>query len=342
MQEYLALTYGTAWLPGNETANIASAVAQFWFGQKLTWSVIARVDGKAYSLFGVPNPGDNVQSGSLVDAEYTSTHTTFTVSAGSANFVLDFLSPVSPTDIVRQSLPFSYLTISASASGESFPSIQIYSDIDVSWNGQLKEPISASFGFATTMADTQVFTLTADGQPEYSELDQMAQWGTAVYCTRPNQSNLTATVGVLDDVRAGFAANGNVSGEWAWQAYSVVAYSHDLGFVSSAKNVTFAIGYVADPSINYMGHPRTNYWRSACADINCACVRVLEDFDDADAESQFVNAAIAGKASVLAGGNYSDVLALSVRQAFGGIDVTIPADSLDTNDVMAFVKEITR
>ena len=49
----LSLTSPPAWLPGNEVANLPSAVAQFWQGQQLTWSVIARIDGKTYSLFGV-------------------------------------------------------------------------------------------------------------------------------------------------------------------------------------------------------------------------------------------------------------------------------------------------
>jgi hypothetical protein len=71
----LSLTPLIAWLPGNEVADLPSAVAQFWQGQQLTWSVIARVDGKTYSLFGVPRPGDLIRPGSLTSADFSATHT---------------------------------------------------------------------------------------------------------------------------------------------------------------------------------------------------------------------------------------------------------------------------
>src|SRR4051812_17453658 len=120
-------------MPGIQVDNLPSAEPLFWAGSKLTWSVIARVDGTAYSLFGVPNPGSGIVAATTLTAQYTSTHSTFTLSAGSVTFTLDFLSPITPDDYVRQSLPFSYFTVTASGSGKS---VQIYSDIDNTWTGQ--------------------------------------------------------------------------------------------------------------------------------------------------------------------------------------------------------------
>jgi hypothetical protein len=48
--------------------------------------------------------------------------------AGDAMVSLDFFSPVSPKNHVRQSLPFSYLT--ASVSTKAGAKTQVYSDID--------------------------------------------------------------------------------------------------------------------------------------------------------------------------------------------------------------------
>ena len=115
-------------MPGNGTESLPSSNPQFWFGNDLTWSVMARVDGKAYSLFGVAGPHDGAKSGTVTKAFYTSTHSTFTVTAGSREFTLDFFSPVSPKNYLRQSLPFSYLTVTLSAGDSS--SVQIYSDIE--------------------------------------------------------------------------------------------------------------------------------------------------------------------------------------------------------------------
>ena len=337
------LTLFLAWLPGNQAADLPYAVPQFWNGVNLTWSVIARVDGQAYSLFGVPNPGSDVKAASFQSADYTATHTTFTLTAGSASFVLDFLSPISPLDYVRQSLPFSYLTISASCTNGESPSIQIYSDIDDSWAGQFGEDIQVTWNYATTEAYTQVFTITPDNTATFSEVNDMAQWGTAVYCTRSSSpsTKVTAGVGMGGTMHAGFAANGSVPETWSWKPGSVLAYSQDLGSISGTTNVTFAIGYWREAAIDYMGDSRTAYFTSNCQDINCACVHALTDFEAADAEARKLDATIANRASSIGGGNYSDILALSARQAFSSMDLTMPQNRLDTSDVMAFVKEIS-
>lgn len=155
-QESLPLRYGsrscrsphpvdrffTAWLPGNQTEDIAYVTLQSWNGDELTWAVIARVDGEAWSIFGVPKADDGVRPARRQSAEYIATHTTFCVAAGSAMVVLDFISPMSPKNYLRQSLPFSYLTVAVSGSNGASPDVQIYSDIDNSWAGQYGAHVS--------------------------------------------------------------------------------------------------------------------------------------------------------------------------------------------------------
>ncbi|KAK4964111.1 hypothetical protein LTR28_004048 [Elasticomyces elasticus] len=333
------------WLPGNETVNLPSAVPEFWNGNKLTWSLLARVDGTTYNLFGVPNPAGGVRPGSVISGTYTSTHTTFVVTAGSASFILDFFTPVSPKDYVRQSLPFSYLTVSTSGSGGATPNVQVYSDIDNSWTGKAGNDLVTTWNYSVSVEASSVFTLTGVNPILYNETDDRATWGTAVYSTRPNASNLTAQTGEMGAVRAGFQANGYLTGDLpAWSAGGVTAYSQDLGTVGGSdapKNITFVIGYVREQSVNYLGSARTNYWRTTCLDINCGCVHMLDDFHAADAEARTLDANMANKAGAAGGSNYTDILALSVRQAFGAIDITIPMATLDTNDVMVFMKEIS-
>ncbi|KAK1076383.1 hypothetical protein LTR33_008993 [Friedmanniomyces endolithicus] len=332
--------YLSAWLPGNEVQDLPFASARFWNGLNLTWSVTARVDGRPYSLFGVPSPGPGVEAGVLQRAEYTSTRTTFTVTAGADTFVLDFLSPISPLNYVRHNAPFSYLTVSASSINAS--QIQIYSDIDNTWAGQFDEDVQVGWGYTVTNDSTSAFTLTPGGTATYSEYKNTAQWGSSVYCARPNNSTLTATVGGRDAVRARFAANGSLSGPWEWQFPGVTAYAQDLGKVSKAGiNVTFVVGYWRQSAINYLGDSRTAYFTATCRDPICGCVHVLDDFQAADAEARRFDVAIAGKAESVAGANYSDIVTLSMRQAFGAMDLTISEDKLDIDDPLAFVKEIS-
>jgi hypothetical protein len=336
----LSLTSPPAWLPGNEVANLPSAVAQFWQGQQLTWSVIARIDGKTYSLFGVPRPGDGIQPGSLTSADFSATHTTFTVTASDVKFVLDFFSPVSPHNCVRQSMPFSYLTVSTSSLKSETPSVQIYSDMDNSWVGQFGDNVQLDWHWETTQESTQAFTLSQKGTAKFSEEADMALWGTAAYCTRENASKLSNAVGNVDKIRNSFAANGNLAGGGDFRPGSVFAYSHDLGSLQGTENVTFVIGQVRDPAVSYHGVERSSYWRSVCKDVNCGCVHALDDFHAADEESRNLDAYLAG--SKVGSTNHSDILVLSTRQTFGTLELTIPSDSLDTKSVLAFVKEISR
>lgn len=99
--------YLSTWMPGSFVEDLPSSQPQFWAGQSLTWGIMARVDGVAYNLFGVPGPEDDTEQAVVKSAQYTATHSIFILQAGTTEIKLDFLSPVSPSNYLRQSLPFS-------------------------------------------------------------------------------------------------------------------------------------------------------------------------------------------------------------------------------------------
>ncbi|KAL8768208.1 MAG: hypothetical protein Q9209_005517 [Squamulea sp. 1 TL-2023] len=300
---------------------------------------MARVSDQTFSLLGVASPPDGVRPATVISAEYTSTHTVFTLSAGNSTFRLDFLSPVSPSNYVRQSLPFSYLTVSVSnAAGAA---VQVYADIDESWTGQSGSTAANS----STSGQTSVFRLSVDGAATYTQnaMDQ-ALWGEAVFASRSsNSSKFAIQSGPIDSVRGLFARNGTLSGSAStYAAKDVVAIAQDLGSVSSSALVTYAIGYTRDAAaVNYLGNARALYYSATYKDPISAVSHFLDDYPDAVSEASALDANIDSKATSAAGTNYSDIVTLSVRQASGGSDLTIPAGTLNTNDVMLFLKEIS-
>lgn len=326
-----------AWLPGHLAADLPHASPQFWAGQNLTWAVLARVDDITYNLFGVPTAPINTVSASLLEAIYTNTHTIFTLAAGDATFRLDFLSPVSPKDYLRQSLPFSYLTVIASSSRSS--RIQIYSDVDETWTGQSGKTVAE----ATAAKGTTVFQLTAANAVVYTQHRDQALWGQVVFASRPSSSSvLTSQSGSAALVRGQFVSSGALSGASPpYAAKDVVGLAHDLGSVSTGQSVTFAIGYTREAAVNYLGHARTGYYRATYPDPVSAVGHFLDDHAAAAAESRSIDSTLENRAMRAAGANYSDIVALSTRQAWGSIDVTIPNDTLDTNDILVFMKEIS-
>ncbi|KAJ5081827.1 hypothetical protein NUU61_010091 [Penicillium alfredii] len=349
--------YLSTWMPSDRVKQLPYAEPQFWAGQELGWSVLVRVDGQTYSLMGVPDPGtNNIRPATVHHAEYTATHSLFHLTAGPAEVTLDFLSPVSPSNYLRQSLPFSkpsswflinsfkliyelagYLTVHVSESqGQN---IQIYSDIDGRWTGQ-DEGSARDFEEKAGLA---IYSLTVPNATTYAEIDDMALWGQVVFTSRPSDlSNLSALSGSPDVVRGLFAKKGKLSSqEGLWAPGSVVGLAHELGQVTGGASVNFVVGYEREAAINYLGKAYTGYYRAGYPTTPEALSFFMEDYGNALLESLKLDQELVGSATAAAGPKYADIVALSTRQAYGGIDVTIPNESLETDNVLAFIKELS-
>ncbi|KAJ5933262.1 hypothetical protein N7516_007751 [Penicillium verrucosum] len=330
--------YLSAWMPSDRVQQLPSAEPQFWAGQKLGWSVIVRVDGQAYSLMGVPDPdASNIRPATVSRAEFTATHSIFDLTAGTVAVTLDFLSPVSPSNYVRQSLPFSYLTVHVSeAHGHD---IQVYSDIDARWTGR-ESRSRRDFGERDGLA---FYSLTVEDAPLYAEADDMALWGSAILASRPSSvTRLSALSGSPEDVRGLFVKDGELSGEDdIWREGSVVALAHKFGKVTGGLSINFVVGYDRETAIDYMGEAYTGFYRAEYPTTSSALSFFLDDYRSALLESLKFDQELATLSTATAGPKYADILALSTRQAYGGIDLAIPKNSLDTDEVLAFIKELS-
>ena len=324
-------------MPGLDVEGLPSSSPQFWTGKPLNWGILARVDNISYSLMGITTSPENTSVATVISAEYTSTHTYFGLNAGTTNFTLDFFSPVSPTNYMRQSFPFSYLTISATTSAQS--AVRVYVDIDESWTGQTGATVS-NF---TTSGSLSAFQLSVKGAYTYSENADMALWGEVVLAAKTaSNSSITTQSGASAAVRDQFTSSGIVANlEPDYETGDVVAIAQDLGTVTGTASATFAIGYVRDAAVNYLGKGYTGYYRASYPDAISAVSAFLDEYSAAQTESLSLDSDLVSKSTAAAGSNYSDIIALSVRQAYGGLDLTIPASSLDTSGILIFLKEIS-
>ena len=97
-------------------------------GQILGWTGMIRVDNTSYTWMGSPNPLPTVVT--QTSFEYTSTRSTFVMDvAGLVEMNITFLSPITPTDLKRQSLVFSYLDVSVTSTDGAAHDVQLYADI---------------------------------------------------------------------------------------------------------------------------------------------------------------------------------------------------------------------
>lgn len=85
-------------------------------------------DGQIYTWMGASNLSD--VSAEQTAFEYTSTRSIFTLSAGDAvEMKVTFLSPVTPDELLRSSLPYSYMDVAVKSLDGDSHDVQLYTDI---------------------------------------------------------------------------------------------------------------------------------------------------------------------------------------------------------------------
>ena len=128
--------YLSTWL-GNAREAPWSKWPMFYTGEEVGLSLMAHVpsQGAVYPLVGKPQdslPADQVQYPEYLGNNYdaSTTNLTYRIDTGSSNplhITISFLSPITPTSTLRQSIPASYVTIDVQ--GET--DVNVYMDIEL-------------------------------------------------------------------------------------------------------------------------------------------------------------------------------------------------------------------
>ena len=321
--------YLSTWLPGSAASDAARAQPEFWTGQNLTWPVVARIDGKAYALFG-DTSGSIADAATTESVTFTSTHTYFQVNAGSVKFTLDFFTPVFPgkSEYARQSLPYSYLTVTATSTGSYPASVQILSGIDQTWTAQDGR---ADVDF-TASHSAGHFRFHNPNAPHYTERGDMATYGSVIFAVSTDES-VSQTCGPQSSVFESFSQHGVLAKSDTCNGGDLVAISKDLGKVGGGKRsdattatATFVVGFQRNYAIQYSGKPQTGYHRSKWPSIPEAVEYVLKSYESALEHSRSFDNLIRSKATGVSGeygSDYADIVEASVRQTFATIDITV-------------------
>ena len=322
--------YLSAWVPGSQVLHdAATAQPEFWTGSPLTWPVLARVDNLTYSLFGNPNGTFNATAASTDSVSYTSSHTYVRVTAGQANFDLDFFSPVLPgkEDYARQSLPYSYLTVSVTSSSYRPPRVQVLTAIDHTWTGQ----DGASYLNYTTSGSAGFFWFYNPNEIPFTEHRDRATYGSVLFGTAAANDMIPAC-GAPADVYRSFVTTGHTNTSRANQQCTptdLAALSKNLGNCGhTASSVTFIVGFDRVQAINYLNQTQTGFYRTRWPTVPEAVEYVLRDYQSAYISSLAFDADVRARAEGVSdtfGSKYADIVEASVRQTFGGLELTVSA-----------------
>lgn len=346
-QPYLSTWLPATLLPGNSP--------QFWQGSSTGMVGLARIDGVSWLFMGdgklvqaVPD-GNHGRQAAIEDfpramrqtaLRVTATRSCFVLQGGGMELAVEFLSPVEPGDSRRQSIPMSYVSVSARSVDGASHALQLYMEITGDWaSGDDTQEVVVARDDSPT---AHTWTLALARPRPLAEQHEFAAWGHVLWST-PARAGVSMQAGDRLKLRAEFAARGALDGSntaigSVIKALPALALAIDLGQCgASAKDADFAVGQVREQCINYLGRPLRALWTKHFSDW-----KAMLDFFHGDAAAAFrradvLDARISRDARAAGGERYEGLCVLSLRQAYGGTELVLGPDGTP----WAFLKEIS-
>lgn len=352
--------YLSTWL-GDARISPWNKWPMFWTGEEIGFGVLAAIPGTGlvYPLLGRPHDslllqkdnGYNVSYCTYEGATFDASTTNLTYSipppkelAGSSphlplKVVLSFLSPITPTSTLRQSIPASYLTVHVHGHFD----VDIYVDINGQWvSGDRASPIVWELEKHHLPKGKSLNTWKVKRKNELflSEIFDRAEWGT-LHFSAPSDARYEAGVSGL--LRPRFARKGTLRNtiddnfRSIMEEEPVFAFSKSFRLQSSSAkprgdSIRFTIAHIQDRVVQYAAPNGTelmkplwkDYFRKDCISKH-HCVtstqKVLRfhylDFEHVSRLAYNYSTQLANDAQKLGGDEYGDIVALTARQVMG-------------------------
>ncbi len=340
--------YLSTWL---QTSSLPGTWPTVWFGAITAMAGLARIDGTTYVFMGRPALPNSAPLPTMRQTafELTSTSSRFTLEQDGVELTVTFLSPVEPGDLRRQSIPLSYVTLSARSTDRKAHDVSLYMDISGEWAlpDHPDNPITwkkqAITGNGQQLTNLN-YQLVNQNPLNAGTPDDDARWGTMVWST-PALPGVTSQIGQDSLVRSAFASKGVLDGSVdpdqprnIGDRYPVFSHSIALGAVTKATTpFVLSIGHVHTPSIAYLGTPLQPLWTSYFPSWQDMISFFHTDASAAVSRGAALDTKISRDAQRAAGSQYAAICALSLRQAYAGTELVVGSDGKP----WAFLKEIS-
>ena len=334
----------------------------FWTGQEIGFSVLASVPGErtAYPLLGRPqdslrtdDDGYNISSPIYKGAKYDASTTNLTYSLplrtsdDSIQITISFLSPITPTSTVRQSLPAAYVSVIV----EGTANVDIYIDLNGQWvSGDRGSKIQWSLQNTPLGADVGLKTwqVQRDTEQLFTEFRDRAEWGQLLF-TAP--SDVRHEAGVSEKLRSRFARTGTLQNQMDNHyrsimddepvfAFSKSFHMNETANTTRSQSVMFTIAHVQDPVVQFASARGLTLMRPLWKSYFSTNAEMLTfhylDHDHASILARNYSHQLAADAYLSGADDYRDIVALSARQVLGATSF-----SGTPEDPILFLKEIS-
>ncbi|GJE95220.1 DUF5127 and DUF4965 domain-containing protein [Phanerochaete sordida] len=272
------------------------------------------------------------------------------VNAGPIDVNVTYLSPIEPTDPVKQSFPISYVSLTAASNDGQPHAVQVYLDITGEWlSGDRSSPM---YWNTTTGPVILHEALLVEPQP-LAEKGRQAQDATLYFGALSTEHNTTWQADLAPATRAQFKIEGHLTnqsnrGPMAINAnsFEVFAVSMDLGLVTETTNpVVWAVALTRDPAIVFMNSSdatemRSPYWATS-GSASSLVTSYLQNFQSTMDRAVGLDESFAKNAATISP-QLVDLVSLAARQVMASTELTVggSAGQYDVSDVKMFMKDI--
>ncbi|KAI1336160.1 DUF1793-domain-containing protein [Xylariaceae sp. FL0016] len=339
----------------------------FWTGSTLGFGIMASVpkSNTVYPLLGRPQDFlDRNKHRSSYNVSYpeyhgvtfdaSTTNLTYTLAGSDVEIILSFLSPITPTSTMRQSLPASYLTCYVQGSTD----ISLFIDINGQWvSGDRENQIKWQFsheksGTRGQKAGLKRWSISRRTEQLLTEFEDHAEWGT-IHFTAP--ADVSHQSGEIHDISRRFAAQGTLDNvvddgyRGIYDKEPIFAFSKtfELSRKANASNsiaqdsALFTFSLTQDPVVQFASSRGLTLMRPLWASYFPTGVEDMlayhyDDFQNAAALGQNYSDQLHKDAFASGSHDYRDIAALSARQVLGATQFS----GTPENPIL-FLKEIS-
>ena len=269
-----------------------------------------------------------------------------------AELTISFLSPITPTSTLRQSIPASYITVYVKGSFD----INVYIDVNGQWvSGDRGSKIVWSFeeNAETDSKTLKTFKVKRKHELLFTEHRNRAEWG-ELHFTGP--SDIKHECGTSGDIRRYFAKKGTLTDRVDTRFRSIMddepvfAFSKAFNLSSNSSrysaaavkedSVLFTIAHLQDPVTQFASARGLTLmrplWKSYFYTDESLISFHYNDYDHASKLAANYSAQVAKDAYASGSDNYKDIVELSARQVMGATSF-----SGTPENPLLFLKEIS-
>lgn len=318
----------------------------FWNGDTTAMAGIVRIDGSSFVFAGAPRVGGTGAALQQTQLTLTATRSVFTLQGSGVQITLEYLSPIEPGDLRRQSIPMAWVLVTAQSIDGASHDVSLYLDLSGEWlSGDPSQQFTwAPVTVAYSGGALQAWTMQLADQQTLSETDNRAQWGTIILAT-PQIPGLSYQSGPSETVRTQFVDQGVLldTDDTSYTSigddgYPSFGFALDLGQVGSRPQIRqFSLGQVRTPLVSYLGRPLQPLWTEYFSGWQQMLAFFHADIAGARRRANTLDAKVSADARKAGGVKYEALCVLSLRQAYGATELAVGPDNLP----WAFLKEIS-